>query len=128
MTRHRFAAMFVVTAVVVVAVGSIARPLLVRAIPTRSGPLSPTTTTVTAAPAGVLAVARRAAITTVCTGVNGSCPPVTVERAQGYCPAPNRCLVTLLTARTAGGLSVPIALTVTVTRDTTGWHVTEVRS
>jgi hypothetical protein len=36
--------------------------------------------------------------------------------------------MTLLTTRTAHGMLLPIALTVTVTRDTTSWHVAQVRS
>ena len=128
MTRHRLAALLVVTAVAIVVLGVLARPWLIRATPAPTAPASPTATTVTAAPADVLDVAGRSATTVVCMGVVRPCPSVTVERAQGYCPTHNRCLVTLLTTRTAHGMVVPIALTVTVTRDTTGWHVAQVQS
>ena len=128
MTRHRLAALLVVTAVAIVVVGSLARPLLIRAAPAPTGPTLPTATTVTAAPAGALDVARHAATTSICTGLVRSCPPATVERAQGYCPTQNRCLVALVITRTAHGMLVPIGVAVTVTRDTTGWHVAQVRS
>lgn len=129
MTRRRLTALLVGAAGAVAAAGLLARPLLVGGVDART-PAAATARTATAgAPAAVLDIGRRAATRATCTAAHRSCSPVTVERVQGYCSTPDRCLVELLTIRTAAGMTVPVALTVTVTRDTDGgWHLLEVTS